>query len=128
MRETAGAHAAGHGVRLPWAAQSGLPPLPVRWNDSNAALPSYQRARPKKCAILIDRHVHKNGGSTVRDILLEQERLGYALYQGFTQLNWGNVFQKLQKLVTQALAAASRSASAQMMFFPGLRCTPLRGV
>jgi len=96
-----------HGVRLPWAAQSGLPPLPVRWNDSNAALPSYQRARPKKCAILIDRHVHKNGGSTVRDILLEQERLGYALYQGFTQLNWGNVFQKLQKLVTQALAAGS---------------------
>ena len=94
-------NASTHGVRLPWAAQSGLPPLPVRWNDSSAALPSYQRTRPKKCAILIDRHVHKNGGSTVRDILLEQERLGYALYQGFTQLNWGDVFQKLQKVVTQ---------------------------
>jgi len=89
------------GVRLPWATQSGLPPLPVRWNDSSAALPSYQRSRPKTCAILIDRHVHKNGGSTVRDILLEHERLGYALFQGFTQHNWADVFQKLQKVVTQ---------------------------
>ena len=69
-----GCTASTKGLRLPWAAQGGLPQLPVRRNESSAALPSYQTARPKKCAILIDRHVHKNGGSTIRDFLLEQER------------------------------------------------------
>ena len=102
-----GCTASTKGLRLPWAAQGGLPQLPVRWNESSAALPSYQTARPKKCAILIDRHVHKNGGSTIRDFLLEQERLGYALYQGYTQLYWRNLFAKLQKVVTGALEAGS---------------------
>ena len=102
-----GCNASTSGLRLPWAAQGGLTPLPVRWNDSSSALPSYQHTRPKRCAVLIDRHVHKNGGSTIRDLMLEQERLGYALYQGFTQLYWRRLFQKLQSVVTQALAVGS---------------------
>ena len=88
------------GLRLPWAAQAGLPQLPIRWDESSAA-------RPKKCTILVDRHVHKNGGSTMRDFLLEQERLGYALYQGYTQLYWRNLFSKLQKVDAGALEAGS---------------------
>jgi hypothetical protein len=102
-----GCTASTKGLQLPWAAQGGLPQLPVRRGEPSAALPSYQTTRPKKCAILVDRHVHKNGGSTIRDFLLEQERLGYALYQGYTQLYWRNLFSKLHKVVTGALEAGS---------------------
>jgi len=64
---------------MPWADREGLVPLHAAWNGS---LPSFQRTRPKRCAIVVDRHVHKNGGSTVRDLFLENERLGFGLYQG----------------------------------------------
>ena len=89
------------GLQLPWTTRSDLPPLPVAWNDTSTPLPPYQRQRPKRCAILIDRHVHKNGGSTIRDLLLEQERLGHALYQGYTQLYWRSIYQKLKKVVSE---------------------------
>ena len=75
--------------------------LARRRRSPSTPLPPYQRQRPKRCAILIDRHVHKNGGSTIRDLLLEQERLGHALYQGYTQLYWRSIYQKLKKVVSE---------------------------
>ncbi|KAL1499014.1 hypothetical protein AB1Y20_013531 [Prymnesium parvum] len=85
---------------LPWATHEGLPPLPRRWNDS---LPAWQATRPKRCALLVDRHVHKNGGSSIRDMLLENERMGYGLYQGYTQMYWQKDFKQLRRLVDAAL-------------------------
>ena len=61
---------------LPWASGEALPEVPFTWNGT---LPPYQRTPPKRCAIFVDRHVHKNGGSTMRDLLLENERLGHGL-------------------------------------------------
>ena len=109
-----GCRADTQGLRLPWAKTGGLPPLPTPWNDTSEALPSYQRTRPKRCAILVDRHVHKNGGSTIRDWFLEQERLGHALYQGYTQLYWRQIFSKLQKLFVQA-AETGQAPRIQML-------------
>lgn len=57
----------------------------------------YQMTKPKSCMILVDRHVHKNGGSSVRDLLLENERRGYGLYQGYTQMYWNRDLKQLQK-------------------------------
>ena len=62
--------------------QEGLPDLR---HVPNVTLPSFARTPLRKCAIVVDRHVHKNGGSTVRDLFLEHERTGHALYQGYTR-------------------------------------------
>ena len=43
---------------------------------ANVTLPDFQRRKLSKCAIVVDRHVHKNGGSSVRDLFLEHERTG----------------------------------------------------
>lgn len=88
---------------LPWATpgQSGLPPERTPWTRP---LPPYLRTAPRRCAVLIDRHVHKNGGSTVRDLLLEHERMGLALYQGYTQMYWQRDYQQLRGVASEAIA------------------------
>ena len=73
----------------------------------------YETCRPRplrKCAIVVDRHVHKNGGSTVRDLFLEHERLGMALYQGYTQMYWNRDFKFLK---AAADAAKERGATPE---------------
>ena len=80
----------------------------------NASMTSFLRTPLRKCAIVIDRHVHKNGGSTVRDLFLEHERTGQALYQGYTQLYWRQIFSKLQKLFVQA-AETGQAPRIQML-------------
>ena len=86
---------------LPWASGEALPEVPFTWNGT---LPPYQRTPPKRCAIFVDRHVHKNGGSTMRDLLLENERLGHGLYQGYTQMYWGRLFRTIRQLHSGAEA------------------------
>lgn len=87
---------------LPWAAGEQLVLGPTRWNGS---LPSYQSVAGRQCAIIVDRHVHKNGGSTMRDLFLENERLGYGLYQGYTQQYWRDDSKKLMSIAEQAVAS-----------------------
>jgi hypothetical protein len=72
---------------LPWASPDGLL-SPLDGSRRNRTLAPYQSRPARRCAFLVDRHVHKNGGSTVRDIWLENERLGFALYQGYNQQGW----------------------------------------
>ena len=72
---------------------------------ANVTRPSYLRTPLRKCAIVIDRHVHKNGGSTMRDIFLEHERTGHALYQGYTQMYWHKDFNILKRAAEVAIAA-----------------------
>lgn len=81
-------------MALPWSTTEGLAPLHTPWSGT---LAPYLRARPRKCAIVVDRHVHKNGGSTVRDLFLEHERQGMALYQGYTQMGWTRDLSQLRK-------------------------------
>jgi len=90
---------------LPWASDENLVPGPA---ERNASLPAYQRTPPQRCAIIVDRHVHKNGGSTMRDFFLELERLGYGLYTGYSQMRWAEDGAVLSKL---AMAAAKRGAA-----------------
>ena len=87
-------------LMLPWARREGLVSLP----SANNSLAPYQRVPPKRCAIFIDRHVHKNGGSTVRDLLLENERLGLGLYQGYTQMYWRSINHKLRQIADAAVS------------------------
>ena len=72
--------------------------------SANSSLAPYQRVPPKRCAIFIDRHVHKNGGSTVRDLLLENERLGLGLYQGYSQMYWRSINHKLRQIADAAVS------------------------
>lgn len=85
---------------LPWSEGESLPRLPHAWNQT---LPPYLKTLPKQCGMLIDRHVHKNGGSTVRDLFLENERHGYALYEGYSQMNWRHESRWLRKRLIEAL-------------------------
>jgi len=71
------------------------------------------RGSPPKCAMIVDRHVHKNGGSTMRDLFLENERLGYGLYQGYTQMYWA---QDSHALIEEAeRAAANKTAPSHLI-------------
>ena len=72
-------------------------------------LPAWQRTPLRKCAIVVDRHVHKNGGSTVRDLFLEHERLGLALYQGYTQMYWNRDYRLLRRAGEVALRQGKRA-------------------
>ena len=58
--------------------------------------PAYTTA-PRRCAILVDRHVHKTGGTTMRDIMLENERRGEWLYWGYSLGRLTPVFDELRK-------------------------------
>ena len=87
---------------LPWQDGEAAPPMPHVWNRS---LEKFQTIPPKRCAIIVDRHVHKNGGSSVRDMLIENERQGYGLYQGYTQMYWQQDFRRLRKIAEKAISA-----------------------
>lgn len=88
---------------LPWATGEELVVKPQ--HAANFALPSWQRTQRRQCAIVVDRHVHKNGGSTMRDIFLENERLGYGLYHGYMQLYWRYDLPLLRSIAEQAVAS-----------------------
>jgi hypothetical protein len=96
---------------LPWAVGEDLVTAP----QHNHSLASWQRTPRPRCAVVIDRHVHKNGGSTMRDIFLENERLGYGLYQGYTQMYWRSDFPILQRMA-EAAVASGRAPSHLLMF------------
>ena len=94
-------HGGRAGERAAVGVGRGVPEVPFTWNGT---LPPYQRTPPKRCAIFVDRHVHKNGGSTMRGLLLENERLGHELYQGYTQMYWGRLFRTIRQLHSGAEA------------------------
>ena len=100
---------------LPWANGEALPDLDRLQqsmrasNVSMAAGRSYISRPLRKCAIVVDRHVHKNGGSTVRDLFLEHERMGYALYQGYTQMYWNRDYKLLRRAADEALSRHNRA-------------------
>lgn len=87
---------------LPWSVGEALPELPHTLANSTPLAP-YLSRRMRSCAILVDRHVHKNGGSTVRDVFLEHERLGFGLYHGYQQKRWQHDFRALRVAARQAL-------------------------
>lgn len=67
-------------------------------NLPSKAAPWLQTA-PVPSAILIDRHLHKNGGSTMRQILTANERAGICQYWGYwqTQRGWDGVLLELKR-------------------------------
>ena len=40
-------------------------------------------------ALWVDRHLHKNGGSTIREVMLRNEEAGKCVYYGYTQTREG---------------------------------------
>jgi len=90
---------------LPWASGEGLvlEPQAALTAATAAARSNWSVGGLKRCAIIVDRHTHKNGGSTVRDIFLENERLGYGLYQGYTQLGWNSDWRNVRRLADAAV-------------------------
>lgn len=94
------------GAVLPWATSEALVTEPQNSarGTPNHTLDSFQRTAQKRCAMIVDRHVHKNGGSTVRDLFLENERLGYGLYQGYSQMYWVKDFKEIKRVAERAVA------------------------
>ena len=72
---------------LPWSASSYLPRL-GRDQPNLTFLQPIARRTLRRCLIVADRHVHKNGGSTIRDVFLEHERQGLAIYHGYQHVAW----------------------------------------
>jgi len=100
-------------IVLPWSrGEERLPQLDTLQRNSSELAP-YLSRQPRRCAILVDRHVHKNGGSSVRDLFLEHERLGQALYQGYTQMYWTQDYRLLKRNAEAAIARGV--APAQML-------------
>ena len=100
---------------LPWSNSEELPDLArlheqlLMPNASQAAGRSYISRPLRKCAIVVDRHVHKNGGSSIRDLFLEHERTGHALYQGYTQMYWNRDYRLLRRAAEEALSKHGRA-------------------
>lgn len=94
------------GMVLPWAKSEALvlEPQMSPSRTHNRTLDPFQRSAQRRCAMIVDRHVHKNGGSTIRDLFLENERLGYGIYQGYTQMHWDSDVQLLQSIAKQAVS------------------------
>jgi hypothetical protein len=88
---------------LPWTSSSTL----GAWPNLSFAQP-FQSREPRRCFIYVDRHVHKNGGSTMRDVLLEHERHGLGLYHGYQHHEWKTDAQALLQMA--ALHATGGSA------------------
>ena len=96
---------------LPWARGEVLARLGAASSNAShllafpgAAPWSAHLSRPlRHCAILVDRHVHKNGGSTVRDLFLENERHGHALYVGYEPQRWKDDYRALRLAAEAAL-------------------------
>ena len=93
---------------LPWVHGEGLSMLGGR-NHSSRPLALYEtRQVPAQCAIVVDRHVHKNGGSTMRDWFLEHERQGDGLYLGYKHAHWTELYSALRQAARSASPTTSR--------------------
>ena len=92
---------------LPWSRGEALPALDGRHLLRNIS-ESYLSSHLRQCVIVADRHVHKNGGSTVRDLFLEHERQGYALYMGYEQVRWSEDYRTLRHAAERASASSLR--------------------
>ena len=71
----------------------------------------------------VDRHLHKNGGSTLRETMLRNEEAGNCLYYGYTQTRegWNALTAALRTLNGSSSDARRRSAtSSQHPLFPRL--------
>ena len=88
---------------LPWSLDEGL-------GHFNRTLLQFQTRSMRQCFILVDRHLHKNGGSTVRDLFLEHERQGLATYSGYHHKSWEDDATALRAVATRpAERAENRS-------------------
>ena len=61
--------------------------------------PSYLRSPLPACSIVVDRHTHKNGGSTLRDLFLRNELHDGWLYWGYGLAHVERVVEGLLELV-----------------------------
>ena len=52
--------------------------------SANVATPAYLATPLPRCAIVLDRHTHKNGGSTMRSIFADNDRLDGWVYWGYS--------------------------------------------
>ena len=69
-------------------------------------LPAYLRAPLPRCSIIVDRHMHKNGGSTLRQIFMRNELLDDWLYWGYGLAHTKRVVEGLLEVM---LGASNRS-------------------
>ena len=72
----------------------------------------------------LDRHLHKNGGSTMREVMLRNEEAGNCLYWGYALTNegWASVMQYLrsvnsshQRLPSLCMEEHASTASVQFI-------------
>ena len=72
-------------------------------------------------AIWLDRHLHKNGGSTIREVMLRNEEAGNCIYWGYgqTREGWKSTMSLLMaldgseaKLPSLCIEAHASTASA----------------
>ena len=52
--------------------------------SANVATPTYLATPLPRCAFVLDRHTHKNGGSTMRSIFADNDRLDGWVYWGYS--------------------------------------------
>ena len=69
-------------------------------------LAGYLRAPLPQCSIIVDRHMHKNGGSTLRQIFMRNELLDDWLYWGYGLAHTTRVVEGLLEVM---LGASNRS-------------------
>ena len=71
---------------------------------------------PAAMALWVDRHLHKNGGSTIREVMLRNEEAGNCVYYGYTQTRegWTRLVSYLQSVNHTAALSGARHSSASL--------------
>lgn len=73
-----------------------MPPGGVGWSSSSSW--------PAEGVLWVDRHLHKNGGSTMREVMLRNEEAGRCTYYGYTQTHegWERLIDAMRNNVSTA--------------------------
>jgi len=73
-------------------------------------LPPYLVTPPPRCAFLLDRHTHKNGGSTMRQVYRANDMLDQWVYWGYG----GSQHRGVALRASQLLAAATANGTCSL--------------
>lgn len=95
----------------PISTVTNVPSVP---SESASGLAHPWLATPRaRGAILVDRHLHKNGGSTMRTILQANERAGVCQYWGYWQTwhGWTNFTDELERRILMRPPASALPSS-----------------
>ena len=85
---------------------------PMSFDPSAPALAPYLSTPVPRCAVLVDRHTHKNAGSAMRSIYLDNDRKGHFTYWGYAANQYRSVAARTTSFLASEFTEIGRDGSA----------------